>query len=51
MIKESKNQAEVLEQMTTQQGNVHQASELKRSNKDQILRFYNLVRAIGNRYG
>jgi hypothetical protein len=32
-----------------QEGQVHQASELKRADKDQILRFYKLVKMIANR--
>jgi hypothetical protein len=57
MIEESKNQVEVLEQMESskskrrqqQQGQTHQASELKHSDKDQFLRFYKLVQMIASR--
>jgi hypothetical protein len=49
MINESRSQQEILQDMMVVQS--HQASELKRSNKSQILRFYELVNAVGKRYG
>jgi glycerate-2-kinase len=54
MIEESAYETKVLEDMASSKreaGQVHQASELKKSNKDQILRFYKLVNYVGNTFG
>jgi hypothetical protein len=53
LIEEGKNQNKQLAEFVirSHQASEEQAKELKRSDKSQILRFYELVQSIGRRYG